>query len=1079
MKSLLRYALRYLRGNLGRFFALSLIVMLSLSLFIGVKAVAKDMRVTAEKYFDDYSLMDFRLRSTLGFTQEDAAAVAGVSGVRAAMPSHALDVSVEAAGEGSARLISFPDESSGYAIINRPYVIEGKVPQNGGECVVDAGLCEQMGIKPGDVITVTPRGAESPSGRLKSTSLTVSGIAGNPMNISKLSGGGAGLAENPGAFIMAPESAFDDGLYSEIFILAAGSEGLPRLSEEYTSLLAPVMEALVELGEQRADMRYDQYIEEAERELETLKSELYREQQSLVLAEGELDAQRLALNEDEQVYAADLVSYNTEINATQQQLWSTKSQLDQTAAQLAERELALADEGAQLAVADEELAPLRQEVTEKAERLEELSAQISMLDEQLLEYTPDDQMFHEIAMHIAELQTQHATVAAELAPVQEQLLLLEDQLAALQQDFDLRMEQYESERAVWNARMSEYNRDSREFERFQEDELIRLTDERRNLDARWAGYNADRAEYEERSAQAQPIISSLRRKIADAEAGLQLISQPKWSITGLESNEPFAQFRENCDMIEAVGGMYPLLMLAAAAIMCVVAALRAVAGDRKSIGALRAMGLGGAASGFGHVFFAAAAALCGGGLGLLAGYFAMPPLIYGFYRDMYVLPQLRLEFDAVTALIAAGAALLFMVLAAVVALAALLRKPPAMIMDSRRRRLGGSIMMSAAPLWKSLGFVQKIAARNILRHKRRLAASLLITAACSSMLFVGVNLYKSVSDVATDQFERILQFDAYVTLAGNTGGDHESTVINMKKDYNVTAALAAYVRTLGVRSGGVERTAELVVPKEEGQLSRYIRLYDRGTGEAMRLRGGGVVVSAKLADLLAVNTGGTVEIPGPGGGYTELAVMGVTENYYSHYIYMTVDTYMTLPAADYAPNRAYVQMRDDSESARDKTVDRLLAYDDINGVVLNDENRASFEASLQALERVTMVMMAFAAALSLLFVYSLSSINMAARSGEAKAARAIGLLDSEISHYMSLEIIFITVIGAILGLCAAYPLCRLLLPMAEVEAIMLRYSASVWTLVLSAAAVVVLTVAVCLFSVARRIKRQGVRPLWK
>ena len=66
----------------SRFFSILAIIALGCGFFAGVKATSPDMKLTAEQYFKDYKLMDVQLLSTVGFDQQDLAALRDMEGIR-------------------------------------------------------------------------------------------------------------------------------------------------------------------------------------------------------------------------------------------------------------------------------------------------------------------------------------------------------------------------------------------------------------------------------------------------------------------------------------------------------------------------------------------------------------------------------------------------------------------------------------------------------------------------------------------------------------------------------------------------------------------------------------------------------------------------------------------------------------------------------------------------------------------------------------------------------------------------------------------------------------------------------------
>ncbi|MHB8064799.1 MAG: hypothetical protein ACYDG2_19570, partial [Ruminiclostridium sp.] len=76
MKSALRKdTLRELWRTRSRFLAIFAIIALGTGFFAGVKVTCPDMKLTADKYFQDYHLMDLKMVSTYGLNQDDINAI--------------------------------------------------------------------------------------------------------------------------------------------------------------------------------------------------------------------------------------------------------------------------------------------------------------------------------------------------------------------------------------------------------------------------------------------------------------------------------------------------------------------------------------------------------------------------------------------------------------------------------------------------------------------------------------------------------------------------------------------------------------------------------------------------------------------------------------------------------------------------------------------------------------------------------------------------------------------------------------------------------------------------------------------
>ena len=60
-------------------------------LFTGVKIAPIDMKATADKYYDDYNLMDLKIISTLGLTDKDVKDIKDINSILGVYPSKTMD----------------------------------------------------------------------------------------------------------------------------------------------------------------------------------------------------------------------------------------------------------------------------------------------------------------------------------------------------------------------------------------------------------------------------------------------------------------------------------------------------------------------------------------------------------------------------------------------------------------------------------------------------------------------------------------------------------------------------------------------------------------------------------------------------------------------------------------------------------------------------------------------------------------------------------------------------------------------------------------------------------------------------
>ena len=81
-----------IKKSLGRYISIFLIVALGVSFFSGLRSTESDMRYTADAFAAEQNLMDIRVISTMGLTDDDVSALADVEGISDVEPSYMKDV---------------------------------------------------------------------------------------------------------------------------------------------------------------------------------------------------------------------------------------------------------------------------------------------------------------------------------------------------------------------------------------------------------------------------------------------------------------------------------------------------------------------------------------------------------------------------------------------------------------------------------------------------------------------------------------------------------------------------------------------------------------------------------------------------------------------------------------------------------------------------------------------------------------------------------------------------------------------------------------------------------------------------
>ena len=380
--------LRSITHSLGRFLAIAAIVALGTGFYAGLRMTAPDMKLAADEYFDGTSLMDIRVLSTLGLTDDDIAALRHVEGVEAVMPARETDVMASIDGEQYAtRVHSLSDaartsdtsdgvhaRSDDPDYLNRPLLVRGSWPQKTGECVLSANLVENDAIAVGDTLTIT-EGVQDVDQTLVTRTYTVTGFVNAPYYATSSSMGettlGSGSIQQ---YMYVPESDFSADLpYTEAYLTVRGAANERASSDAYQRLVDEVADRIKALAPEREQARVDQLKSDAQKELDEKRADYEGEradaQSQLDDAKRQLDDAAATIAASEQELADGQAAYDSGASELASQRASAQAQLDDAERQIAEGQAQLDAQRPQLDDAAGQLQAARAQWQQGADAL--------------------------------------------------------------------------------------------------------------------------------------------------------------------------------------------------------------------------------------------------------------------------------------------------------------------------------------------------------------------------------------------------------------------------------------------------------------------------------------------------------------------------------------------------------------------------------------------------------------------------------------------------------------------------------------------------------------------------------------
>ena len=1081
-----KLTLREIRRSLGRFLAIAAIVALGVGFFCGLRLTKTAMVRTLDAYAEAQQMYDFRLVSTIGFDETDAAKIADDSRVAACEGTKSADALTSTAGGAprACKFLSLPET------LDLPSLKAGRLPQTADECLADGMLYSEQDL--GQKIVLSEENDDDTLGQFTRREFTIVGIAKSVLYINYERGSTSVGSGSLSAFVYVLPEAFDFDYDTELYLRLTDRAG-EIYSDEYKAHIDDAEPWVTALAEQCADDRGTRLHDDAAETLADARETLDEKQQELADAKQKLEDARQTLADAEQDVLdgeqkladakeeadrelADayqkLVDGQKEIEENEQKLADARKELADGEQKLADAQAEYDDGAAKLAEAREEL---RKQFNETVGELQAGQAEIDKNQAQL------DQKRAELAAQKAELEASKAQLEATLgsgqlpedqkAQLQAQLAQVEaglQKIEAAGPELDAAQQQIDAAQAELNAGSEEFgdgleeanaeisenqkkldeakatldekNQELADAKQELADGEQQLADAKQELADGWADYYSGKAEAEQKIADAEAELADAKQqltdgkqdiadaevelsdgeqKLADAEQeyqdgqdALEKLENPDVFVLDRSSNIGYACFESDSDIVRGVSRVFPLFFFAVAALVCITTMTRMVDEQRTQAGVLKAMGYSNGAIFLVYFLYAGSASVLGCVVGIAAGSYFLPKMIWQGYNIMYGFTDILYAFDWPLALLSAGAYLLCALGTTWYVAHAELQRPAAELIRPKAPKAGKRILLERLPgLWNRIPFLHKVSIRNILRYKKRMIMMIIGIGGCTALLITGYGIQDSISNVVDYQYSEITRYDASVTFQ-HALNETERTAFAALCEEEAEEYLFVAEKSADASAGSTVKTTNVVCPAS-GSVEGFVDLHEKDKTPVAYPENGACVISRGLAEALQLSAGDTITLQS-GTREAQLQVAAVFENYVYNYVYLTAESWAQCFGEAPAYEQAWVNFPPDADAHAASAA--LAGAKNVASVSLSSDFRARVATMMESLRYIVVVVVVCAAALAFIVLYNLTNINITEREREIATIKVLGFYDSETNRYVFRENIILTVLGALVGL---------------------------------------------------------------
>lgn len=949
-----------IRKSMGRFLSIFLIVALGVSIFVGIHATEPDMILSGDAYVDESKLMDIKVVSTYGLTEEDVEVIEALPSIEKALGSYSTDV---LCGVGdSLKVLHVMAHTEDMNLIT---VTEGRLPKAEGECLLDEDFLKASGYEIGDVITMESGTDAVLTDMLKNTDYQIVGSGNSPLYFSLDRGNSTiGNGSVSGFAIVSPKEFVLD-VYTEVYAVAEGAAETTSFTEEYEELIDEALKEIQLVQNGRCEVRRNDLAKEAQLQVDAARNELNTKKED---AEKEISENEKKLEEAE----LEIKLRKLQVENGKTQVESAKTELETNRAELRETREAYDTVIGKLNAERKGLETKLSEAEQKSENLGEEAQKVIQETMQSLRASIEeisrkiDSVTGEFGDKIAAGEKQIAEAQVLLAEKEAELLAAEKELAAAEKEIA-----------------------------------------------------SGKSELSEAKTEMDSEIQDGETQIESAEAEISALELPTWYVFDRTSIPEYSGYESNADRIAALAIVFPGIFFLVAALISLTTMTRMVEEQRVQIGTLKALGYSKGIIMKKYVGYALLATLGGSVFGVLVGEKLFPYIIIMAYKILYQhIPHVLLPYQWGYALLATAIAVCCTVGATLFSCYKVLGDQPAVLMRPEAPKIGKRTLIERIPfLWRHLNFTWKSTLRNLFRYKKRFLMTLLGIGGCMGLLMVGFGLRDSISSIVDYQYGELQLYDSSVYLGDNMEDSvREELATYLADNPDISASMSVHMSNITIRQEKNKEDVYLVVIDDVKQAEGFFVYRNRVSKEKYELSDDGMILTEKAAKTLGVKAGDTVWISSDGRKEQQVTVTAVCENYMSHYAYMTLELYESLYEDTPVSNCLFLQKKEGvSEKEMEQVGENILAYEGVLNVQYTLNLSEKLHDMLFTMDQVIVVLVIVAGMLSFVVLYNLNNINITERRRELATLKVLGFYDIEVAAYVYRENILLTLLGTLLG----------------------------------------------------------------
>ena len=348
--------------------------MLAVTIFLGIIFASSAIGNNGNDFYDKANYRDIEVVSTYLLTEKDINELANLEGVFDVEGIYQTTGVMEG---GDVR--RDVDIVSASERINRPIIIDGRLPEKINECCIEQSMCYNTNLKIGDSIKVVDKHGKQLE-HLKTNYFVITGIIQH-----------ADLACNEkfiptSRYVIVKADAFDKESYQNCYVKAEmtlnGTRGLYRFNDKYWEEVDKVLTRVKQIADKRAIERYEEVHGQIQGKIDDGQAKIDDASAQLTDASASLSSGKEQLESGE----SQLSDVSESLNSAESQLTDVSGSLVSGSEKIDEGQRKLDEASKKLRDARKQLDKYEAELKDAKKRLDEATEIIKNADEYFKKY---------------------------------------------------------------------------------------------------------------------------------------------------------------------------------------------------------------------------------------------------------------------------------------------------------------------------------------------------------------------------------------------------------------------------------------------------------------------------------------------------------------------------------------------------------------------------------------------------------------------------------------------------------------------------------------------------------------------